>query len=75
MDIHSYKPNSTIEISLTLVFTIIIILIITLPSVNSLAWAEETTIHVVYTRDHFDEFGNLKPNRSSYEPFPLTLRV
>jgi|SRR5215212_2158550 len=46
-----------------------LILTIASSSTNSLAWAEP--IHIISTRNHFDQFGNLIPNRPSYEPFPF----
>ncbi len=38
-------------------------------STNSLVWAEG--IHIVSTRNHFDQLGNAIPNKPSYEPFPF----
>ena len=42
---------------------------IVLSSSNSLAWAEP--VHIISTRNHFDQFGNPIPGRPSYEPFPF----
>jgi hypothetical protein len=51
---------------------LVLILILTMVfSLFTISPARAELIHIISTRDHFDEFGNLKSNKPSYEPFPF----